>query len=98
MCIRDRSTREQVLQSVICWARNQRPKDGAETLDGILRWAEAVSYTHLRANETVLDFVCRLLLEKKKKEIHIISSSNADITTTEAITHSAQHDTRRQYE
>ena len=25
-----------------------------------------VSYTHLRAHETVLDFVCLLLLEKKK--------------------------------
>ena len=25
----------------------------------------AVSYTHLRAHETVLDIVCRLLLEKK---------------------------------
>ena len=28
-----------------------------------------VSYTHLRAHETVLDLVCRLLLEKKK---HIV--------------------------
>ena len=28
----------------------------------------AVSYTHLRAHETVLDLVCRLLLEKKKKD------------------------------
>ena len=28
--------------------------------------AVAVSYTHLRAHETVLDLVCRLLLEKKK--------------------------------
>ena len=27
---------------------------------------DAVSYTHLRAHETVLDIVCRLLLEKKK--------------------------------
>ena len=27
----------------------------------------AVSYTHLRAHETVLDLVCRLLLDKKKK-------------------------------
>ena len=27
-----------------------------------------VSYTHLRAHETVLDIVCRLLLEKKKKK------------------------------
>jgi len=30
-------------------------------------WVKAVSYTHLRAHETVLDLVCRLLLEKKKK-------------------------------
>ena len=29
--------------------------------------AGPVSYTHLRAHETVLDLVCRLLLEKKKK-------------------------------
>ena len=28
----------------------------------------AVSYTHLRAHETVLDLVCRLLLEKKKNK------------------------------
>ena len=27
-----------------------------------------VSYTHLRAHETVLDIVCRLLLEKKKSQ------------------------------
>ena len=34
-------------------------------------WVRAiisVSYTHLRAHETVLDLVCRLLLEKKKKK------------------------------
>ena len=31
-----------------------------------------VSYTHLRAHETVLDLVCRLLLEKKKtKKKHV---------------------------
>ena len=28
-----------------------------------------VSYTHLRAHETVLDLVCRLLLEKKNNKI-----------------------------
>ena len=28
----------------------------------------AVSYTHLRAHETVLDLVCRLLLEKNKQQ------------------------------
>ena len=31
---------------------------------------QAVSYTHLRAHETVLDLVCRLLLEKKKYRRH----------------------------
>ena len=31
-------------------------------------FAAAVSYTHLRAHETVLELVCRLLLEKKKKK------------------------------
>ena len=30
--------------------------------------AKAVSYTHLRAHETGRNVVCRLLLEKKKKE------------------------------
>ena len=32
---------------------------------GTDRISMAVSYTHLRAHETVLDLVCRLLLEKK---------------------------------
>ena len=39
----------------------------AEILDISAAQAYApVSYTHLRAHETVLDLVCRLLLEKKK--------------------------------
>ncbi|WDT38010.1 hypothetical protein PVA38_11600 [Streptococcus pneumoniae D39] len=33
---------------------------------GVSATLETVSYTHLRAHETVLDLVCRLLLEKKK--------------------------------
>ena len=32
----------------------------------VARRAGPVSYTHLRAHETVLDLVCRLLLETKK--------------------------------
>ena len=32
---------------------------------GITEAIGSVSYTHLRAHETVLDLVCRLLLEKK---------------------------------
>mgnify|MGYP003381489301 CR=1 FL=1 len=45
---------------------------------------EAVSYTHLRAHETVLDLVCRLLLEKKKRKPYIMSPeyNMLDITIT----------------
>ncbi len=33
-----------------------------------ISYPEPVSYTHLRAHETVLDLVCRLLLEKKQTQ------------------------------
>ena len=42
-----------------------------------------VSYTHLRAHETVLDIVCRLLLEKKtknKKKKKVKKKNNAQIS------------------
>ena len=44
-------------------------RDGLPTWSPDGRWLAfvSVSYTHLRAHETVLDLVCRLLLEKKKK-------------------------------
>ena len=43
----------------------------------ITTWAAPVSYTHLRAHETVLDLVCRLLLEKKTKQnLSLINTSN----------------------
>src|SRR5665811_248466 len=41
---------------------------GAFIVTGAIGFLWAVSYTHLRAHETVLDLVCRLLLEKKKKK------------------------------
>ena len=47
--------------------RAGEPDAGEESGRGLLvvsRVADAVSYTHLRAHETVLDLVCRLLLEK----------------------------------
>eukprot|EP00656_Telonema_subtile_P054270 TRINITY_DN8073_c0_g1_i2.p1 TRINITY_DN8073_c0_g1~~TRINITY_DN8073_c0_g1_i2.p1 ORF type:complete len:365 (+),score=58.50 TRINITY_DN8073_c0_g1_i2:126-1220(+) len=47
----------------------------APTQDPTTAPTEAVSYTHLRAHETVLDLVCRLLLEKKKKHISKIDMS-----------------------
>ena len=37
-----------------------------------------VSYTHLRAHETVLELVCRLLLEKKKRK-----QQNAQLRTSD---------------
>ena len=35
----------------------------------------SVSYTHLRAHETVLDLVCRLLLEKKNNNTCNVTST-----------------------
>ena len=65
MCIRDR------LYSRVFIINVSNP--AAPTLTGVYSaggWAAdvavSVSYTHLRAHETVLDLVCRLLLEKKK--------------------------------
>ena len=52
--------------------------DSVETSIGTLNFkdgapsADTVSYTHLRAHETVLDLVCRLLLEKKKNNRNTI--------------------------
>ena len=68
MCIRDRC-----LQAGICGAFDRNLLIG-EVVEitaekNAQSGAEAVSYTHLRAHETVLDLVCRLLLEKKKKRI-----------------------------
>ena len=64
MCIRDRAKRLRdnvfgvgnTIDPAIAY-RQFRGRD-----PGI---AAPVSYTHLRAHETVLDLVCRLLLEKK---------------------------------
>ena len=43
---------------------------GGTTLGVIAYGLTPVSYTHLRAHETVLDLVCRLLLGKQKKKLH----------------------------
>ena len=44
--------------------KNREPR--TEGLMKLQRYGQTpVSYTHLRAHETVLDLVCRLLLEKK---------------------------------
>ena len=47
-------------------------------------WMVTVSYTHLRAHETVLDLVCRLLLEKKNscttEDLLILSHTQHDPT------------------
>ena len=67
MCIRDRDHPDWIKRKMDM--RRKRAEAGPhdaeqeETITG-----ESVSYTHLRAHETVLDLVCRLLLEKKKKQ------------------------------
>ena len=76
MCIRDRAG----VAHVRCRHDDDLPVVGGVG-EGFLvaghPRGEAVSYTHLRAHETVLDLVCRLLLEKKKNY-----DTNTDIHTT----------------
>ena len=65
MCIRDSASGAKALTG------GKRPEGKGQfypptVLVDVNEGMEAVSYTHLRAHETVLDLVCRLLLEKKK--------------------------------
>ena len=46
--------------------------------------APTVSYTHLRAHETVLDLVCRLLLETKTSHVDWPQQTAPSGTTTHA--------------
>ena len=65
MCIRDRdaAARKTPQALVLCPTREL----AVQVSEAIYKYGRGpVSYTHLRAHETVLDLVCRLLLEKKK--------------------------------
>ena len=85
MCIRDRINAVRNGKEVTVVLELQARFDEENNL----YWAErlkAVSYTHLRAHETVLDLVCRLLLEKKKQ---IIRRHSKQVTTMKTkLTHS----------
>ena len=67
MCIRDRvePVRGAAAAAAVAGFRG-RAGDARRTAQR--RCRDPVSYTHLRAHETVLDLVCRLLLEKKNKQ------------------------------
>ena len=70
MCIRDRM--ETVAESLRAAFKVPGPANGLrEDLRTRSRHLIAVSYTHLRAHETVLDLVCRLLLDNKQR-VHMI--------------------------
>src|SRR5665811_2194761 len=73
MCIRDR----------LSGLRAAPQNDRRVLADGHVRTGRrSVSYTHLRAHETVLDLVCRLLLEKKRqqpKSTRVRSSAASDV-------------------
>ena len=59
--------REEIFGPVLAIATFETEEE-AVRLANDTEYGLAVSYTHLRAHETVLDLVCRLLLEKKKNK------------------------------
>ena len=62
------------LRFLLAWASVQEGEEHVITgISRLLERPHAVSYTHLRAHETVLDLVCRLLLEKQNNKTHIIT-------------------------
>ena len=67
MCIRDRPT-----DALVDGVEEELPDERIEHDQREERLQrqppQPVSYTHLRAHETVLDLVCRLLLENKKRK------------------------------
>ena len=66
MCIRDRYEGGQKILKI--FAPDNLTEQDLIKLSGRVAYdLSAVSYTHLRAHETVLDLVCRLLLEKKNR-------------------------------
>ena len=79
MCIRDRT--EEALRYIFGSREAKTPPPNLRSLRQLwVNWTGAVSYTHLRAHETVLDLVCRLLLEKKKHPHHTLTTHSKDTT------------------
>ena len=96
MCIRD-SVKD---GEIILWGTGNDPTMSNAKNDPRVIWIRvkmdgtlAVSYTHLRAHETVLDLVCRLLLDTKKKynAYTLLFMSNKNNTTTLRVYQLQQH-------
>ena len=70
---------------------NNKFKNKSQLIEANLKSLEhgykSVSYTHLRAHETVLDLVCRLLLEKKKEKHSVQYIADTLSAYTDTITH-----------
>ena len=91
MCIRDRRPRERKTGAVVIerdQLGNARPIRRAVALGAI----HPVSYTHLRAHETVLDLVCRLLLEKKNHKTQLTFNRVIITTISTHFYNSSLHD------
>ena len=82
MCIRDRPSGFHVVP-VLAYSADPGPVAVVDPAETALVSRVPVSYTHLRAHETVLDLVCRLLLEKKKNTI----THRHDLTAMSTTTH-----------
>ena len=92
MCIRDRIDRFKCTNNWISKVCKYSQRENIQC-DSRSDTVASVSYTHLRAHETVLDIVCRLLLEKKKKKSDDKSTTTIDKkqTTKERLIKNPKH-------
>ena len=83
MCIRDSANVAATAAAVALSYLLGRDLSRGDRTVGVTT-AAPVSYTHLRAHETVLDLVCRLLLEKKNPPRHkyLAQYTSRNIRTT----------------
>ena len=89
MCLTNEEMRKELVKNALEWIK-QEPDAGIISISQN-DWLGAVSYTHLRAHETVLDLVCRLLLEKKKIRNKKQNEKNKTTSQNNYETHEHNH-------
>ena len=92
MCIRDRPTTAQG-SGAGAVASGVKASSPGKSLRVSVFTMTSVSYTHLRAHATVLDLVCRLLLEKNQNHHYLNQTTDTSSQPNDIIIYYSQQTT-----